>query len=371
MSDSMLHPLTLSIVIPTPSDTSALEETLLSVLENRPDACEVIVALGCDYDDPWGISEEVRFVRAPGAGLVGCTNIGIAASSGDVVHVLAAGWKATPGWTDAALPHFDDGVTGAVIPVSGEESAPVPAGVRFKRGGRRVALARSGRGTGPRVGADVRVGARRPRGPVIGPRLEAGFWRADVVRGGGSCFTSACGERLADADMAVSLAARGLSAVVEEGSRVEAGAEPARERGFRAGLHGERLFWRSLAGRALLPALVLHAIELVRHSVTQAPLSTVPMLLGRLLGVLQVGSYFSRYRELKGLLGETTTATAATLGTATETTLGTTTDPAPDVDGEHGEHGGTIRIDAGHDALEGPRRRGTTPAATEPLRKSA
>ena len=35
------------------------------------------------------------------------------------------------------------------------------------------------------------------------------------------------------------------------------------------------------------------------------------------------------------------------------------------------ETGSTIRIDAGHDVLEGPRRRSTTPAATEPLRKSA
>ena len=356
MSHSMLHPLTLSIVIPTPSDTTALEETLVSVLENRPADAEVIVALGCDYDDPWGISEEVRFVRAPGAGLVGCTNIGIAASCGDVVHVLAVGWKATPGWTDAALAHFDDGVTGAVIPVSGDEGALVPAGVRFKRGGRRAALTRLGKGTTSRVGADVRVGARRPLGSVTGPRIEAGFWRADVVRDGGSGFTSACGDRLADADMAVSLAARGLSSVVEEGSRVVAGAEPAGERGFRAGLHGERLFWRSLAGRSLLPALLLHGLEVVRHAVTQAPLGTVPMLLGRLLGALQVGSYLSRYRELHGWLAEG----AATAAAGTSDT-GTT--PASDT-------AGTIRIDAGHDALEGPRRRGVS-TATEPLRKSA
>lgn len=366
MSDSMLHPLTLSIVIPTPSDTSLLEETLLSVLENRPDACEVIVALGCDYDDPWGISEEVRFVRAPGTGLVGCTNIGVAASSGDVVHVLAAGWKATPGWTDAALARFDDASIGAVIPVTGEGSSPVPAGVRYKRGGRRVALARSGRGTGPRVGADVRVGARRPLGVVTGPRLEAGFWRADVVRGGGSCFTSACGERLADADMAVGLAARGLASVVEEGSRVEAGAEPAWERGFRAGLHGERLFWRSLAGRSLLPALFLHGIEVVRHAVTQAPLGTVPMLLGRLLGALQVGSYLSRYRELRGWMADT----PAMADTTAAATVATGPVETHDVGGDT-ETAGTIRIDAGHDALEGPRRRSTTPASSEPLRKSA
>ena len=63
----------LSIVIPTPGDTAAMEETLVSVLEHRPDDCEIVVALGCDYADPWNIREEVRFVQAPaGSSLVAC-----------------------------------------------------------------------------------------------------------------------------------------------------------------------------------------------------------------------------------------------------------------------------------------------------------
>ena len=82
----------LSIVVPAPSDTAALEETLVSVLENRPDDCEIVVGLGCEYDDPWNIREEVRFVQAPpGTSLVACINLGVAASTGRVVHVLAAG----------------------------------------------------------------------------------------------------------------------------------------------------------------------------------------------------------------------------------------------------------------------------------------
>ena len=290
MPHSMLHPLTLSIVIPTPGDADALEETLLSVLENRPEGCEVVVALGCDYDDPWGIAEEVRFVRAPvGAGLVECVNAGVAAT-------------ARPGM----------GTTAAVG-----------------------------------SGAERRVGARRPLWPVVGPRLEAGFWRADLVRDDGPGFSSACGDRLADADMAVELAARGVTTIVEEHSRVVAGVEPARVGGFRAGLHAERLFWRSLAGRALLPALVLHAIEVIRHMVVSAPLATVPMLLGRILASLQVGSYLPRYRQLTGYL-------AGDEGTADES--------------QATDAGRTIRIDEGREALAGPRR---VPQSAEPLRKSA
>jgi len=364
MSHVMLRGRTLSIVIPTPGDTVALEETLLSVLENRPEGCEVVVALDCDYADPWNLADEVRFVRAPaGTGLVGCVTAGVEASGGDVVHLLAAGWKATPGWTDAAVARFEDASTGAVIPLGFDGAAPdrvVSAGVKYKRGGRRVALTRPGTGTTAAVGsgADGRVGARRPRWPVVGPRLEAGFWRADLVRDAGGGFSAACGERLADVDMAVTLAARGMSAVVEEGSRVVVGAEPAWERGFRSGLHGERLFWRSLAGRSFLPSFLLHVIEVIRHTIVSAPLGTVPMLLGRLVGACQFVSHARRRRELTGYL---------TSDTATETLTDTVTETAT-VPVTAGIDGTTIRIDEGEQVLTGPRRR---PRDAEPLRKSA
>lgn len=352
MSHVMLRGLTLSIVIPTPGDTVALEETLLSVLENRPEGCEVVVALGCDYDDPWNLAEEVTFVRAPaGSGLVGCVTAGVEASGGDVVHLLSAGWKATPGWTDAALARFDDATIGAVIPLGVDGASAdrvVSAGVTYKRGGRRVALTRPGRGTTAAVGsgADRRVGARRPQWPVVGPRLEAGFWRADLIRDAGAGFSATCGDRLADVDMAVTLAARGVSTVVEEGSKVVVGAEPAWERGFRSGLHGERLFWRSLAGRSFLPSFLLHVIEVVRHGIVSAPLGTVPMLLGRLIGACQFVSHARHRRELTGYLTADLATEAATAGS----------------------EGTTIRIDDGQEVLTGPRRR---PRDVEPLRKSA
>jgi Glycosyltransferases involved in cell wall biogenesis len=41
----------LSIVIPAVSSAEDLEQTLVSVLENRPDDCEIMVALGCHHDD--------------------------------------------------------------------------------------------------------------------------------------------------------------------------------------------------------------------------------------------------------------------------------------------------------------------------------
>jgi len=337
----------LSIVIPTPSDTAAMEETLVSVLENRPDDCEIVVALGCDYADPWNIGEEVRFVHAPaGASLVRCVNLGVAASAGSVVHILAAGWRATEGWTDLPLERFEDDEVAAVVPLgvaADDRDRVVAAGVRYAVGGRRIDVAADPRWRRAGVAGDLPTGSALPQGPV----LEAGFWRADVLGLAGDGFTTACGDRAADADMAVTLVAGGRRVVVERHSQIlvpAAGAGP-RVPAFEAGLHAERLFWRSVVGTSLPWAILLHVGEVVRHAVARAPLGTLPMLLGRLVGVLQFGSYVGRGVQLRGLVASRSRAAA----------------------GASGEERRTIRIDGPEKAVRRPRRV-HEPA---PLRKSA
>lgn len=348
------QPPRLSIVIPAPRDTAALEATLVSVLERRPDDCEIVVALGCDYDDPWNIAEEVRFVRAPrGAGLVGCINSGAAASTGHVVHVLAAGWLATDGWTDVPLARFDDDGVAAVVPlgVSADDSQRVvSAGVRCGHGGRRIEVADDPRWRKARAGDGAPAGVRAPLGPV----LEAGFWRSDVFTLEGTGLATACGDECADADTAITLARSGGRTVLEPHSRVVA-AERRRPGGFRAGLTAERLFWRSLAGQSFVVAIVMHALEVVRHAVARAPLATLPALLGRLVGLVTVGGYLTRYLRLRRLM-----AAAARL-TQTDGIDGATTgaDAAT-------EERTTIRIDAAHGVAGRPHGR-----VAPPLRKSA
>jgi GT2 family glycosyltransferase len=331
----------LSIVIPTINDTSALEETLVSVLENRPDDCEIVVALGCEYDDPWNIREEVRFVQAPvGSGYVACANIGISASEGDVIHILAAGWRATSGWADGAIERFADGETAAVVPLAvsaADQDRVVGAGIRYGRGGRRIAIA-------PRKAAasvaKVAAAGIEPHGPSI----DAGFWRSDVLRQVGPGFSTACGDRCADADMAESVARTGLSVVLEPSSRVVAGQTGAgRKQPFVAGLHAERLFWRSMQGRPIVSSLVMHGVEIVRHAVARAPFGTLPMLAGRAVAMMQFGSYLTRYRQLRGLV-----QAAAERQTADESR--------------------TIRIDSAHSAAGRPKSRRPE---TVPLRRSA
>lgn len=286
----------LSIVIAAPSDTVALENTLVSVLENRPADCEVVVALGCDYDDPWNIRDEVRFVHAPpGSSLVGCTNLGVAASSGRVVHILAEGWLATEGWTDAAMTHLSRGPIGAVVPLGlspqGRDTI-LSAGVRRTMGGRRVPLVSERKPLPLAAAGTLRAGS------AVAPVLEAGFWRADVLAAAGPGFATVCGDANADVDIVADLAALGMEVVLEPMSRVVVGAERRKRSAFTNGLHAERLFWRSLSGTSLVPAIVLHVAEVIRHAVAVAPLRTLPMLAGRLAALMQFGSYVSRVRQL-------------------------------------------------------------------------
>ena len=138
--------------------------------------------------------------------------------------------------------------------------------------------------------------------------------------------------------------------VVEPYSQVIAPAATGkvRMRAFTAGLHAERLFWRSVAGSSFTSALVMHAVEIVRHAVARAPLGTLPMLVGRMVAVLQFGSYVSRYLQLRTVINQ-----AAGSGLV-----------------QHGtEERQTIRIHAPHAGVARPRQRAERESA--PLRKSA
>jgi len=314
-------------VIPAPSDVVALEDTLVSVLEKRPPDTEVIVALGCAYDDPWNIRDEVTFVQAPlGSSLVACANVGVAASRAEVTHILAAGWRATDDWTDGPLALFADEATVAVVPLTvmaDDRARPIAAGIRCGRGGRRI---------------EVRPG----RGTAQAPTLEAGFWRTEFLRQAGPGFATACGEDCADADMAVAVAVSGRAVVGDESSKVVAGPSRRRPAAFAAGLHAERLFWRSIVGQSLPLALAAHVAEVARHALARAPFGTLPMLAGRLVALMQFGSYLPRYRQLRGLI-EAGDSDAAV------------------------EDVTTIRIDGPHPGLAAPRRR----PEVAPLRRSA
>ena len=197
MPTTTATPPRLSIVIPAPGDEATLEETLVSVLENRPEDSEIVVILGFGYHDPWSVGEEVRFIQAPiGSNRVACINLGLAASTGRIVHVLAAGWRATPFWTDVAVEHFNNEQVAAVVPLevaSDDSDRIVATGIEVGSGGRRVMLRPWGDAS--RVQGFHRDDYPSPSSPT----LEAGFWSRQMINRLTFGFCPACGDEYADA----------------------------------------------------------------------------------------------------------------------------------------------------------------------------
>jgi hypothetical protein len=86
----------------------------------------------------------------------------------------------------------------------------------------------------------------------------------------------------------------------------------------------------------------------VRHAVARAPLGTLPMLVGRMVAVLQFGSYVSRHLQLRTVIKQAAESGRVQRGA---------------------EERQTIRIDAPHAGVARPRQRVERESA--PLRKSA
>ena len=108
----------LSILIPVLSKLKKLEDTLISLLENRPANCQIVVVLNEPYADPYQLGDEVCFVEGPrDAGLAESINFGFTNCDAPIVHILSCGLEVSPGWTDTVLSHFKDPKVAAVAPL--------------------------------------------------------------------------------------------------------------------------------------------------------------------------------------------------------------------------------------------------------------
>ena len=170
----------LTIIIPAFGCQEDLDNTLVSVLENRPSSCEILVPHGPSYRDPYDLSDEVRFVAASTEELIPLINAGIKAGQASMVHILQAGCEVTPGWTRPVLKRFAaDASLAAVSPrtrLRPGSSVPALRGIRYVSGGTRRDV--------PLPDGDP--GQADEAGDWEGPSLQAGFfrrWIANGVRG--------------------------------------------------------------------------------------------------------------------------------------------------------------------------------------------
>ncbi len=248
----------LSIVVPFLGNLDLLEDTLVSVLENRPEACQIVVVLNEGYDDPYGLHGEVAFVASrPDAGLLGGIYRGLLACDAPIVHVLACGMSVTSGWAEVALPHFDNPQVGAVAPLVLSSARPdrvVSAGLAYDREGRIRCLSAGRPATRPAL-------KHRP----CGPDARAAFYRRSAL-GALTDWHERQGPAMVGIDLALGLRQQGCDCVVEPDCRTFA--PPclnAPVGAFRTGLEEARLFWRWASRHGWSSSVASHAALLVNE----------------------------------------------------------------------------------------------------------
>jgi hypothetical protein len=281
----------LSIIVPLLNDPQPFEDTLVSVLENRPAGCEVLVVHPGDYEDPYGLSDEVTFIPvAPTANVIAMVNAAAQAAAGRVLHLLQPGVLAEDGWTDAAVLRFRDSEIAAVAPLVLDARDPnrvLAAGLRYSSAGRVIV-----QGMGTRLSR----AARTLRSDITGPSRLAAFYRRSVFMALEG-FCPQAGLWFADIDLGLCIRRLGFACELECQSTVTGFEEDiAAPLNFLTGRQSERLFrqhYRHSAGTLSLPAHVAGIISAVLMRPHQA--TTYTHLAGRLSALFAT----SGHRELR------------------------------------------------------------------------
>lgn len=241
----------LAVVISAVGTIESLEGTMVSVLENRPADCEILVALNQPYQDPYALQGEVRFIKHDVAATpVERIQRALAGTRAPFVHLLSSGCEVTEGWCDAALARFGDRQVASVAPLvthQNDSRTVFAAGIGYRASGQRTLI---GHGQPLSAGASSLM---------IGPAGFAAFYRKAAIDFVGGLSTQ-LGMQHADVDLALTLRHAGFISVLEAGSRVVARpeAEPLDSPRLRA-LYDERLFWRQLPAESGWRAIAAHA----------------------------------------------------------------------------------------------------------------
>ncbi len=206
----------LSIIVPHRQDDQQLEATILSVLENRPRDCEVIVVHDGSYLDPYQLSDELIYVQEEqGASLTELLNAGLMAACSPIVCTLLDGVLATTNWSETAIKHFARPEVSCVAPQlqAGRNAIFGLDGKSF----RNIAKLRSGR-----------VNAIQAR-DCGAPTLACGFYRRKLLLAlGGWC--DVVGSDVADIELALILSEHNQVCVSEPACIVTANAASVRRK---------------------------------------------------------------------------------------------------------------------------------------------
>ncbi|HUY91043.1 MAG TPA: hypothetical protein VMV10_20060 [Pirellulales bacterium] len=288
----------LSILIPFLGDRDSLENTLASVLQNRPEGAEIVVALSQDYEDPYQLGEEVHFIRVePEASLVATLNQGFVACQAPIIHTLACGVTVGEGWADHARARFNDRRVASVAPLALQADDPErvwAAGLEYRPSG----VVRR-RGHGLLAESAAQLGGDLAGSDLAGPSLAAGFYRRAALGGVSPVFDPVLGPNFSDVDLALRLLAAGYTNVCEPSSLVFQPRLAAHSiDGWAQARQAERMFWRHGSRHGWLHSLAAHLASVSGEFAGNLPRAkALVQLAGRCLAGCEWGS--ARRRSLQ------------------------------------------------------------------------
>ncbi|HBJ34014.1 MAG TPA: hypothetical protein DDZ51_04460 [Planctomycetaceae bacterium] len=163
----------ISIVVPHLGDVVAFEESLVSVLENRPSGAEVWVAHDGSYQDPFDLGDEVRFVTAGSNNLATLVAAAAEVASSRFIHVIGGGVRATHDWTRSAVESLQTESVAIVAPIArGSAEGPITA----------AGWCDSATDVVSPLGRGASQITRRQAASIRGAYLIASFWRRSELR---------------------------------------------------------------------------------------------------------------------------------------------------------------------------------------------
>ena len=213
----------LSIVVPHRHDDSALELTLLSILENRERDFEILIAHDGQYLDPYSLDQDeaILIESESGASFTEQLNLAVASACSPVVQVLLPGCVVEQHWSDEALYLMKDKTVSAVcLPVADVSSNEIYLGL-----------------------AGDSLPHRRVTGSshnVVGPLLCGGMFRKGTLKN--ICgWLEPCQREIAEVDFALMVSALDMrteiaqQVMIRAPKRVAAGQEAGYEIGRACG----------------------------------------------------------------------------------------------------------------------------------------
>ncbi|HIM29807.1 MAG TPA: glycosyltransferase family 2 protein [Planctomycetes bacterium] len=201
----------LSILVPWWNEARSFEDTLVSILEHRPQNAEILVVHPHRYGDPYELRNEVRFIQCAAKSELELINTGFYRAAGDVVHVVRCGLLATRDWTDHAAAQFERPEVAAVaVTIVGIDGVR-RSGWQFTRGGKLHRLTST---------ATDRIASR-----CTAPCIDASFFRRQSVLDlGGFNPEIACFPEL---DLGIALSHLQLQCMTDQDGELRVSVEPA------------------------------------------------------------------------------------------------------------------------------------------------